>query len=785
VTITDDPTTVVSDERAPLTPTPEAEAARAGAGRTSAELPPGEDATDEERPPSPRLAVAVAFPVVAASLMVGGVFRGVDPRIYAAVAGLLGVALAFAVTRLRRPVAANVLAVVGIALIGVVMVIPGNPSDAARVSALAREAAAEGDLLSPPVPFDQGWHAIVGWLMGIVGFAAGWVALAFRKPSLALLLPLPFAAFAGISVPDSQQVASGLAVLVFFAIGLGLLSSEQAAGDDEDERPPLAYEVRKALKALPLLAAIVVVLAVLSRAGFLFPPPAIDPAKEPQKPKTVPITEVEDRELFTVESAISGPWRMGALDVYDASDGSWRLPPFADNELEDVSSSGVVDRRFTQGVRATFTVRGLGGAVLPGLPNPVGVLASGLDTGLQYDARSGNIRLRDGQVSANQEYTVVAAKLPSVDDLTRAVNDFPDDYEQFTEIPDAPPAAQDLIDAAVVEHDDDWTRFDTLRTYVLDNVVAKGLGTPASVTMERAQEILTDLEGSPYEMVALQAMFARWLGIPARIGYGFDGGDVVEGEAQTLSIRPKHGASFPEVYFEGFGWLPVIGKPKQAEATVNSDPRQQQVDPSVLPSDEVAAQVYLPLVVDPPSTAAKQVAVTALVLALLAAVIAGAYAMYPGFKKARLRAKRRAAALDAGPRARVALAYAEWRDYATDLGYAHPTDTPLMYLDRFLPDEEHTELAWLVTRGLWGDLQGALTDEHAAAAVELSRSLRRRLAATQPGTLRAVAVISRLSLKNPFSPEHEQPAARRRPVLRRRRSRGSLGPKQEVGSAVS
>jgi hypothetical protein len=97
-----------------------------------------------------------------------------------------------------------------------------------------------------------------------------------------------------------------------------------------------------------------------------------------------------------------------------------------------------------------------------------------------------------------------------------------------------------------------------------------------------------------------------------------------------------------------------------------------------------------------------------------------------------------------------------------------------MYIDRFVPDDEHTELAWLTTRGLWGDLQDDLTDDHAAAAQELSRSLRRRLALTQPSTLRTVAVVSRLSLKHPFSPDDTPIGGRRRP-LRTRRSKGSFG----------
>jgi hypothetical protein len=76
-----------------------------------------------------------------------------------------------------------------------------------------------------------------------------------------------------------------------------------------------------------------------------------------------------------------------------------------------------------------------------------------------------------------------------------------------------------------------------------------------------------------------------------------------------------------------------------------------------------------------------------------------------------------------------------------------------MYLDRFIEDDEHTELAWLVTRVLWGDLQTDATLELAVAAEELSRSLRRRLSGAQPATVRFVAAVSRLSLRNPFAPD--------------------------------
>ena len=266
---------------------------------------------DEDPDRSPvRLAVAMAFPAIAAAIMAGGVFIGFEARIYAAVAAALGVALAVWASRFRSPVVSNAVIIGGLFGIGLLMVVPSGLGNVASVGRLASQASSSGDVLRPPVELTAGWQAILGWLLGIVGFAAAWVAIVVKKPSFGLLLPLPVAAIAGISVPDSDQVASGLAVLVLFAIGLGMLSGSQMGGADE-QLPP-GYEARRALRALPLLAVVTVGLYFLAQTDFLFPKPAINPAEQPQKPKTVPLSQVEDRVLFSIESQLSGPWRVGA-----------------------------------------------------------------------------------------------------------------------------------------------------------------------------------------------------------------------------------------------------------------------------------------------------------------------------------------------------------------------------------------------------------------------------------------------------------------------------------------
>ncbi|MDQ3947181.1 MAG: transglutaminaseTgpA domain-containing protein [Actinomycetota bacterium] len=701
---------------------------------------------EQERSPV-RLAVAMAFPTLAAAVMAGGVFIGLDARLYAAVAGLLGVALAVFAARLRSPVVSNLAIIGGLFAIGLLMVVPAGLGEVAAVRKLAAQAAASGDVLRPPVELTAGWQAILGWLMGIVGFAAGWLALVVKRPSLGLLLPLPVAAIAGISVPEADQVASGLVVLVLFGIGLGVLSGAQSGdvGGEDAGQLPAGYEVRRALRAIPLLAVVTAGLYGLAQTDFLFPDPAIDPAQEPQKPKTVPLSDVADRVLFTVEAQISGPWRVGSLDVYDGKD--WRLPAFSESELDDVPRSGIVNEDLAPGVRATFNIAGLGGTVLPGLPNTVGLVAEGPK--LAYDARSGSIRVAQGQIQAGLRYTVAAAALPRVDDLRQITAPVPKALGRFAEIGPAPPAVVDLLDQS--PKTSKWDQFDFLRTYILSNVTATGTGVPKSVPAERVQDMIAgSKEGSPYEIVAAQAMLARWAGIPSRIGYGFDGGELIDGK---LEVRPRNGASFPEVYFPGHGWLPVIGTPTKAKPTVGGDPSTQQQDPTVLPSDEIQVGLFVPVFVPPDSVLFEQIRQGVLIAIPAVALLVAAYVCFPALRKALARGRRRNAARAAGPRARIALAYAEWRDLATDYGYRHDTDTPLMFLDRFAVDAEHTELAWLVTRALWGDLEGSLTDDLATWAEELSRALRRRLAQAHPAPVRAIAIVSRFSLRHPYAPE--------------------------------
>lgn len=698
-------------------------------------------APEEEGQDSPlpvlRLALVVLLPLAAAATMAGALFLGFTPRIYSLVGAIAGIGIAAAARRIGRPLLQNVFILSAILAAGFAVVVPTGLSNVTGLANQVFDDVASGNVLRPPLLFTTGWLAILVWLMAGFGFAAAWTAIELRRPALGLMIPLPVVAFAAISVPRAQQIGSGIVGLVLFAIGLGLLSGVDLSSMEASRS--LAHEVRRGIRAIPFVAGVAVLLIILSKTNLLFPRPLFDPTQEARKPRAVPLSEVPDRVLFTVQSSVSGPWRMGLLDVYDGKD--WRLPPFAESRLVTVPESGIIDNELRPGTSAEFEIKGLEGAVLPGLPNAVGLIARGE---LAFDPRTGNIRISQGTLIPGDRYIVTAGRIPSVEELQQSSAPLPKSLRRFLEIPAPPPAVEDLLGKAPVTPA--WDRMDFLRQTLLQTVVATGPGTPVSVPPERVQDMLAgSKQGSPFEIVAAQAMLARWAGVPSRIGYGFDRGEVVAED--TYDVRPKHGATFLEVYFPGFKWLPVTGNPEQAKPTLNQEEQQSQ---NLLPSDEIGIELFLPTATPPPSILFEQIRQGVAIAAALLLVATLVYFSLPGITKPVIRARRRNQAREEGIAARISMAYGEWRDFTTDLGYKHDSDTPLMFLLRVAPDREHSAFAWLVTRTLWGNLQNELTPEDALNAEELSKTVRKRTSQAHPWSLRFIAFFSRQSLKHPY-----------------------------------
>jgi len=743
------------------------ESQEAAAPEVAPEQPPAPSPSGLPRPPDEerfltkeeiyRPALGALMTTLGCAFLVGGMFTGVvTPRLYAAIGGIAGVVAAVIAARARRRETLwQIGTLLGVLLVGLIMLgIGGGFRAVSNLGEVIGDATSNARLQRPPAPFEVGWRAILPWTVGMIGYAAAWVGVMGRKPAVGLLVPILPLAFAAIAQPPEAQVPAGIVAFATFVIGLAII---YRADRGEGQGVSTAYELRRAARTAPLMIVLVLALIFLSRTNLLFPDPLYDPTQQAQIPQVQPLSAVQDKVLFETQGDFTGPWRTGILSVYDGE--NWRLPPFGDSSFVDVPKNGIIDELFdnpvSPQVRAHVTVQGMEGVVLP-IPARAKAIQTTNAPALVVDPLAQTIRVSIGQLQAGLSFDIVFALLPTEDTLRRATKVSDQGFlAEWTDVAGlvAPPGVAELIAKADAETDNDWDKLNVLRKTLLDTVTARGAGLPAPVPPSKVDDMLDGSQrGTPYEIVAGQVLMARWAGIPARIGYGFDRGKEI---GATREFRPLHGSSWLEVYFQGSGWIPVTGLPKKADVTLGTS--EQQLDVEILPSEEIQVSLFLPTRLPPESLLFKQIQKILLLASPFLVAAALIWLFWPLVYKARRTSRRRQWALQQGREARIAVAYAEFRDLATDLGVGDPYATPLAYTERMIRDDEHLELAWLVTRCLWGDLRDSVADDEVFAAEELSRSLRRRVFEAQPFTIRGIALVSRLSLRNPYAPELVSP----------------------------
>lgn len=689
--------------------------------------------------PSPgRILLATLLATSAAGWMVGGVFVELLARLIAVLAGVVGVVGVGLALRTRRVLFQYLLVPAGVILGYVVaLLLPNATGVDGTVPALVRAAIDNGGLAEPPIPFDPGWRFLVVVLLVFVGAAGASLATAFGKPRLGLLVPLPVVLAGALNQPEGRDLVSGGLALVLL-VGALLVSYAAELSDEAEGGISRAFELRQLARGGAAMVAVLVVLGALSQASLLFPVNADSRQAKPQKPKVQPLSAVKDRPLFDVSSTLTGPWRLGVLDEYDGS--SWLLPPFDPKRVVDVGPDGTVPGPRRPRVTARFTIRDLGGFTLPAPAGAVRISGAKGDVG--FDPRVGVFRTRSGAASDGFDYTVEAARPANGTELRAAGGSVPEQVRRYLDAPAAPVEVTQLLAAAPINP---FERLQSLRAALYKNVVAAGSGVPVDIGTARVVAMLRGADATPFEIVAAEALLTRWAGLPSRIGYGFNGGTPKEGGRE---FRPRDGANWLEVYLGNDGWVPIVGVPPRARASLAADPKNRK--PTIRPSDQLSLQVYLPLLSPNPLQFFQVVRYWLKVATPFAAGLLAMFLVFPWPLKIWRRRLRRKWARSRGAPGRIAVAYAELRDLAVDVGIGRAAATPLDFLSATVQDDEHEELAWLVTRGLWGDLTRDLRDDDATAAEALSASLRRRLLGAQPVPARIAAALSKASLRSPY-----------------------------------
>ena len=220
--------------------------------------------------------------------------------------------------------------------------------------------------------------------------------------------------------------------------------------------------------------------------------------------------------------------------------------------------------------QTTISVRGLAQTYLP-VPFPwsrIDVQGNWL-----YDAPTQNV-VGDGVTSANLTYTVEHFSPRVTPELLRSAP--PADQQalaRYLELPAGLPAEIRRIAVAKAGEGSDYDRArnlrDWLRTFTYSEQSPGDGSTDGSE--DAVLQFLQQKTGYCVHFASAMAVMLRTLGVPARVAVGFLPGSVgpLSGTgARTYSISARDAHAWPEVYFEGYGWVRFEPTPASRTSTV-------------------------------------------------------------------------------------------------------------------------------------------------------------------------------------------------------------------------
>ena len=263
-----------------------------------------------------------------------------------------------------------------------------------------------------------------------------------------------------------------------------------------------------------------------------------------------------DSVFFTVQASDPAYWRLTGLDQFDGR--IWRIDGdfgVADGSLGSTAPAASAGRVITQ----TFTVQALDDIWVPAAFEAERI--SGSNGKLRWDPESSTL-ISDADSADGLVYTVESVSAEHPREVLLAANGVdPRALDRFRTLPvdfpeQAREAARTVTAGLTTRYEEalalqNWFRSDF--EYSLD--VAAGHDDDALVAF------LASRRGYCEQFAGAYAAMARSLGIPARVAVGFTPGDPTPGEPDTYVVRGRHAHAWPEVWFDGVGWVPFEPTP--------------------------------------------------------------------------------------------------------------------------------------------------------------------------------------------------------------------------------
>ncbi|WP_378146683.1 transglutaminaseTgpA domain-containing protein [Cnuibacter sp. UC19_7] len=445
--------------------------------------------------------------------------------------------------------------------------------------AAARESIA---VQAVPAVADEPITQLLVMSIGLIAIVTDALATGLRKPALSGVGLLAVLAIAPFIREPSPQV--GIYLLVGLAY-LGIIwTSSRIGGTAVRRREPRAG--RNPLLAVVIAGATVLATAVLpvitpgltessldkDQAGNLFPSvysAGIDPTIQLGRDlrRSTPVLSL----TYSTTGESAEYLRMVTLG--DFTEGAWHpeegddLVPYAAQQIG--TPAGLAPDVPTQSERTEVSISALRTDWLP-MPFPA-TQVEGLPTG-QWQLSSGLSTLTASEFDTRGlTYAVSSVDVqPTPEQFAAAGSSVPADLDRYLQLPDVLPAiigdtARSVTASAATNYD----RAVALQEYFRSSLFTYSLSSPVAggYDGDSADMIAAFLEaksGYCVHYASAMAVMARVLGIPARIAIGYAPSQTANGTRDgvtTYDVYTDQLHSWPELFFEGIGWVPFEPTP--------------------------------------------------------------------------------------------------------------------------------------------------------------------------------------------------------------------------------
>ena len=158
--------------------------------------------------------------------------------------------------------------------------------------------------------------------------------------------------------------------------------------------------------------------------------------------------------------------------------------------------------------------------------------------------------------------------------------DWPEEVRQeYLRLPDDPrygELAREIIgDLRPQYAGDPFARAWAVKSYLDRNGIYSLANEHAYSKDPAASFLFGDLTGYCMHFAFASTYMLRSLGIPARVGIGYSVPAANRAGGSSLLIQAIHGHAWPEIYFEGYGWVIVDPAPQRTLVDMTTDPQNE------------------------------------------------------------------------------------------------------------------------------------------------------------------------------------------------------------------